>query len=70
MRLGWLVVTGWAGDIRERVKVVGETPKRYRIIPYGVDRIRLAGRERYLKAGESALVPKGAVALDSDGGER
>ncbi|MBL8605196.1 MAG: hypothetical protein JNK72_24915 [Myxococcales bacterium] len=39
--------------------IVGETPKRYRI--RALTRTRLGGRDRWLEAGEEALVPRAAV---------
>jgi len=50
---------GWHGVDRQRVEVVGETPRRYRI--RALERTRLAGQERWLDPGRTALVPKRAV---------
>jgi hypothetical protein len=58
----WLCFNDWAGFTTVPVVLVGETRTRWRITPdVGVDRIRLAGRRRWLAAGETALVPKTAV---------
>ena len=57
-----LCFNDWAGFYTKPIVVLGETPKRYRITtPPDVDRIRLAGRNRYLHRGQTALVPKTAV---------
>lgn len=54
----------WAGCRSVEVIVVGETPKKYRIKTAGEDPIRLAGRYKYLRPGEVALVPKSAVTIE------
>lgn len=54
-----LCFNDYAGFRAIPVLVIGETPKRHRI--EAVKDMRLAGRCRSLKAGESALVPKTAV---------
>lgn len=59
MRAGWLNVETWAGRYHTIVELIGETPKRYRI--RALQRTRLAGRDRWLDAGGTALVPKSAV---------
>lgn len=56
---GVLGLDGWAGYTEQPVLVVGETPRRYRIRAIAIT--RLAGRGRYLEAGEETLVPKTAV---------
>lgn len=57
-----LCLDGWAGRSETPVEVVGETPKRYRIaIPPGSQPVRLGGRHRWLRIGETALVPKTAI---------
>jgi hypothetical protein len=48
----------WAGRTRQKVRVVGETPKRVRIL--ALSDLNLPGR-RHIKAGETALVPKYAI---------
>jgi hypothetical protein len=58
-RQAWLLMDGWEGRTEQAVLVVGETPKRYRI--KAVARTKLAGRCRWISAGETALVPKYAV---------
>lgn len=59
---GWLHLDGWEGRTRQGVLVVGETPKRYRITPDdGGKSVKLAGRQRWLPDGDSALVPRYAV---------
>ena len=58
-RDGFLCFNDWAGYREEPVRVVGETPTRYRI---EADKtILLAGRDRYLMPGRTVLVPKKAV---------
>lgn len=60
-RTGYLVLAHpWAGaQSRTLVEIVGETPRRFRI--RAIERTRLAGRLRYIDAGQEALVPKHAV---------
>lgn len=55
----WLCMDGWAGRTKEPVKIVGETPKRYRVEL--LKDCRLPGRNKSGKAGEIVLVPKYAV---------
>ena len=57
--LGILTLDGWAGLERYTVRIVGETPTRFRI--EAMERTRLAGSRRWLQVGETALVPKRAV---------
>jgi hypothetical protein len=52
---------GWHGITSHEVLVVGETSQRYRV--QALTETRLAGRHRWLKPGETALVPKHAVTL-------
>ncbi len=59
--LGWLHLDGWEGRTKQPVKVVGETPKRYRITPEGETPVRLAGRSRSVSPGETSLVPKYSI---------
>lgn len=55
----YLCLNSWAGYHEEPVFIVGETPARYRI---AVDkRTKIAGRDRWLELGDTALVPKRAV---------
>ena len=57
-----IVLDGWAGIFEQRgLTVVDETPARYRIRNDGPEQLRLAGRNRYLEVGATALVPKHAV---------
>jgi hypothetical protein len=56
---GLLCLDGLSGYHETPVLVVGETPKRYRI--EAIERMRLAGRVRWLNSGERALVPRYAV---------
>ena len=51
-----------AGRREEPVEIIGESPKRYRIV--AARRIRLAGRGRWLEIGKDALVPKSAVRFE------
>ena len=59
-----LWVDSYAGRIKQPVVVIGETPKRYRV--RALQRTRLGGRARSLEAGETALVPRGAVHFRAD----
>jgi hypothetical protein len=45
------------------VLVVGETPKPYRI--EAIERMRLAGRMRWLNPGQPDLVPRYAIKRDT-----
>ena len=56
-----LHTTGYAGNHAWFVRVVGETPKRYRIT--AETEIRLPGRNRWLEPGTTALVPKHAISF-------
>lgn len=60
-RYGTLFTESWAGTLKQRVKVVGETPTRYRI--EAIKRTRLAGRRRFIEPGTQTLVPKEAIKL-------
>lgn len=67
---GWLHLDGWAGRTKHGVLVVGETPKRYRIMSdEHVDGVHLPGRRRFLPVGETALVPKCAVTKKTEATE-
>ena len=55
-------INGWAGRIESPCYVIGETPKKYRI--KADQDIELP--RKTLFAGESALVPKSAVRLESE----
>ena len=59
---GTLFTQSWAGTLKQKVKIVAETPKRYRI--EAIKRTRLAGDRRFIEEGETALVPKYAVKPD------
>lgn len=59
IRIGYLQLDGWAGRRDHKVEVVGETPHKYRI--RAIERTKLAGRQRWINPGETALVPKYAV---------
>jgi hypothetical protein len=56
---GLLCFNGMSGYHETSVLVLGETPKRYRI--EAIERMRLAGRMRWLNPGERALVPWYAI---------
>ncbi len=58
-----LVLQGWHGVSTQWVIVVGITPARFRI--RAITRTRLAGRNRWLSAGSSALVPRSAVRTEA-----
>jgi hypothetical protein len=53
---GLLCLNGLSDDHEAPVLVVGETPKQYRIV--AIERMRLAGRMRWLNPGRRALVPR------------
>jgi hypothetical protein len=55
----WLCITGWWGDHKEPVELIGETPKRYRVRLLAD--CRLPGRNRQGKVGDVVLVPRYAV---------
>lgn len=55
-----LLTLGYGGVYTTPVVVVGETAQRYRIRADEVD-VKLAGRNRWLRVGGTALVPKTAV---------
>lgn len=57
-----LVLDGYAGRREHPCEIVGETPQRYRIQVR--QRTPLAGPNRWLQPGETALVPKHAVRLN------
>ncbi len=56
-----LRLDAWNGITSQEVLVVGETPRSYRV--QGLTEARLAGRHRWLKSGQTALVPKHPVTL-------
>lgn len=60
----WL--DGWQGHYSQPVTVIGRTAAHYRITPRpgAAGRVRLAGKARSIGAGESALVPRYAVAFE------
>ena len=62
-KYAFIQLDGWSGRSESRVLIIGETPKRYRI--QAITRTKLAGRDRYLNAGETTLVPKRAVSFTS-----
>jgi hypothetical protein len=62
-REGYIQMDGWSGRHEYRVLVIGETPKRYRV--QAVTRTKLAGRDRWIDAGQETLVPKRAVSFTS-----
>jgi hypothetical protein len=61
-RFGILCMEGWEGRTENRVEIIDETPKRYRI--RADRRIKLAGRCRWLEPGDDVLVPKTAVRFE------
>jgi hypothetical protein len=63
VRKGYIQLDGYAGRSEYAVMVIGETPKRYRI--QATAATKLAGRSRWLQAGETTLVPKRAVTFTS-----
>jgi hypothetical protein len=59
---GYVHLQGWNGVTRQRVQIVGKTPKRFRI--RAIEPTKLAGRSRWILSGEEALVPQYAVTLE------
>lgn len=55
----YLITHGWHGSTATLVVAVAETPKKFRI--RAITRTRLAGRNRWLEPGQTALVPKSSV---------
>jgi len=68
-RYGKLHLNDYAGHRSITIIIIDETPKKYRIRTTDNNAIRLAGRNRYLYPGQTALVPKTAVTIDSDRNE-
>lgn len=68
-RRGVLMMDGWAGRTDTPVEIVGETPKRFRITPTDDKPVKLAGRSRWLRPGQTALVPKHAVQVSDSQGD-
>ena len=58
-----LTLEGWEGRTLSRVLLVGITPKRAVIRAPGPDAVKLAGRNRWLEAGNETRVPRYAVRL-------
>jgi hypothetical protein len=58
-RAAFLMLSGWGGVGAYPCVVIGETPRKYRILAGA--RIKLAGRKRWLEAGQATLVPKHAI---------
>lgn len=56
-----LVYDDFVGRRSADVLVVAETPERYRIATVGDKPVKLAGRDRWLEPGKTALVPKRAI---------
>ena len=65
---GLLCLNGMSGYHETPVLVVGETPKQYRV--EAIERMRLAGRMRWLNPGERVLVPRYAIKPDPVNGDR
>jgi hypothetical protein len=61
---GVLCLDGWAGRVEVPVTIIGETPKRYRVI-LGRE-CRLPSR-RWGNAGDTILVPKYAICVEAAG---
>lgn len=51
------------GESTQTVRLVGETPAHYRIMPTPAGAIRLAA-DRWLRVGETALVPKRVITIE------
>jgi len=59
---GRLLLRGYHGSTSSEVWIVGFTPTRFRV--RAIVRTKLAGRDRWLEPGATALVPKTAVRTD------
>lgn len=64
-RRAFLNLNSWAGHSCKPIFVIAETPKRYRI--EAIERTKLAGRDRWIERGQTALVPKYAVSFPAEG---
>lgn len=69
----WLHLDGWAGQTKQAVRVVGETPKRYRITTaydkgshWSLSTCLPGNSRKSLLPGETALVPKRAITPRED----
>jgi hypothetical protein len=63
-RIGFIHLDGFQGATKQRVLIVGETAKKYRI--RALTLTKLAGRHRWLPPEQEALVPKYAVRLGDE----
>jgi hypothetical protein len=59
MKTMYLHLDGWSGHTCTPVEIVGETYKRFRI--RATQEMRLPGRMRWLRPGDTTLVPKYSV---------
>lgn len=62
IRYGSFALDGWAGRLVQRIGIIGETPKRYRIL--ALTHTTLGGRARSIQPGETALIPKHAIRFE------
>lgn len=69
-RIAWYGLNGWHGLTWHEVRVVGETPKRWRVRNHTTETLRLAGKGRWLVPGAEVLIPKGAVRFEAPVRER
>ena len=60
----FLRIDGWHGNIEQQILIVGETLKCWRI--QAITATRLAGRNKWLNAGEEIVVPRFAVRIPRD----
>lgn len=60
-RFGFVLLEGWSGLTKTRVQIIGKTPKKLRI--RALKDTKLAGRNRWIKAGDEVLVPAHCVAI-------
>jgi len=58
----YLNLNSWGGLSSYRIEVIGETPKRFRI--QAITKTKVAGRQRWLKPGDTTLVPKHAITTE------
>lgn len=56
-RIGYVNTDGWAGRLKWKCLIVGETPKRFRI--KALEQIKLP--RKWLEVGEEWLVPKYSI---------
>lgn len=63
-RLATVAIQSWAGHRKYLVRVIAETPTRYRIRALDGKFVQLPGRMRSISGEQTALVPKARVRFD------